>query len=164
MGIPKQPRLWAKLQVGLHKLSARPHHWRQYLHNSLKMEKVRQGVHRAFTIIFWSLIFCKEQNRKVSITRWNMDSDSALFRFGENRSYFILRVQVIVFHTGQSLWDGPCSCLASVNVLTSTEHISLWSLPILTQLCMRSTIKAHWSQHLCGFSLQSCAINHLYTS
>lgn len=140
MGISKQPRLWARLQIGLHKLSARPHHWRQHLHNALKMEKVRQGVHRTFTIIFWSLIFCKEQNLKVSITRWNMDSDSALFRFREYRSYSILRVQVIVFHTGQSLWDGPFSCLASVNALTSTEHISLWSLPVLTQLYMGSTV------------------------
>lgn len=153
MGIPKQPRLWARLQIGLHKLSARPHHWRQHLHNALKMEKVRQGVHRTFTIIFWSLIFCKEQNLKISITRWNMDSDSALFRFREYRSYSILRVQVIVFHTGQSLRDGPFSCLASVNALTSTEHISLWSLPVLTQLYMGSTVTAHCSQDLYGFSL-----------
>lgn len=152
-GNPQTTRMWARLQVALHKLSARPHHWRQHLHNSLKMEKVRQDLHRAFVIIIWSLVFCKEENLKVSITRWNMDSDLALFRFRENRRHFILMVQVIVFHTGQSLWNGPFSCLASVNALTSTEHISLWSLPVLTQFCIESTTTPHCSQDLCGFSL-----------
>lgn len=119
---------------------------------------------RHHNLVFGILQGNKEENLKVSITRWNIDSNLALFRFRGKRKYFILTVQVIVFHIGQSLWNGPFSCLASVNALTSTDHRNLWSLPVLTQFCMESNATPHCSQDLCGLSLQSCGINHLYTS